>query len=297
METLRDIVLQESNEKRFSRKHIDGYIRDWIKTNMQDKVAHGVSLLDSYVGKTYYESKNERIAQLAGLDVEDLVVDIFVGIAYCQREELYTSITAQLAGRLRFSDKTDAIKTVAELVAVLCETDVFDIVKANKGASLVVISRMKLNSELLDLISTSQYLPPMVCQPLELENNFSSGYLTHKDSLILKNNHHDGDICLDALNKLNSVALKLDKQFLSVVEEEPTFDVDSVEKLFAWTQFKKQSYEFYMLIASQSDKLYLTHKVDKRGRIYASGYHISSQGTSFKKASLELAKEEVVTGV
>jgi DNA-directed RNA polymerase len=42
---------------------------------------------------------------------------------------------------------------------------------------------------------------------------------------------------------------------------------------------------------------YLTHKVDKRGRIYACGYHINTQGTAFKKAQLELVNEEIVTGV
>ena len=44
------------------------------------------------------------------------------------------------------------------------------------------------------------------------------------------------------------------------------------------------------------NKFYLNHKVDKRGRIYCSGYHITTQGTAFKKASIELAHEEIVTG-
>jgi DNA-directed RNA polymerase len=93
------------------------------------------------------------------------------------------------------------------------------------------------------------------------------------------------------------VKLRLDTQFLSQVEEEPTFDLDTREKMDAWSTFKKQSYKFYSLIAEQDNKFWLTHKVDKRGRIYASGYHITTQGSAFKKASIELAHEEVVTGV
>jgi DNA-directed RNA polymerase len=48
---------------------------------------------------------------------------------------------------------------------------------------------------------------------------------------------------------------------------------------------------------NSGNEIYLTNKVDKRGRIYAQGYHITTQGTSFKKAMLELAHEELVTGI
>ena len=300
METMREIVLQEMNELRFNRKHVDAKIREEIKANpdMCDKMAQGVDLLKQYMAGSYYESKMKRVAQLVTLDLEAMVLDLFTGIAYCLRPELFTSVTAQLASRLKFSDKTEAITTVAEITAVLCATDAFDIEKANKMASLMVVSNIPLSEKLVTFIEESQFLPPMVCEPLELAHNYSSGYLTHNDSLILgTGNHHDGDICLDVLNTMNKVALKLDTEFLCKVEEEPTFDLDTQDKLDQWNKFKEQSYMMYSLLASQGNKFYLNHKVDKRGRIYCHGYHISTQGTSFKKASLEFAKEELVTGI
>lgn len=187
---------------------------------------------------------------------------------------------------------------MAEILAVLCLTDAYDINKANKMASLVLVSRIPLSDQLIQFINDSAYLPPMVCEPLELENNYSSGYLSHKDSLILGNgNHHEGDICIDVLNRINKVALKLDTQFLSKVEEEPTFELDTPEKILQWDNFKRQSYSFYKLMVNQGNEFYLTNKVDKRGRIYASGYHITTQGTAFKKSCIELAKEEIVQGM
>jgi hypothetical protein len=206
-------------------------------------------------------------------------------------------VSAQIACRLKFSDRTEAITTVAELLGVLCRTDAFDIDKPDRMASLTLVSRMNLPVNLVDFIENSQYLPPMVCEPLELTHNFSSGYLTHNDSLILgTGNHHDGDICLDVLNLMNRVALRLDTDFLSTVEEEPTFGLDTQDKEELWADFKRQSYKFYNLMVQCGNKFYLTHKVDKRGRIYAGGYHINTQGTAFKKASIELAHEEIVTG-
>jgi hypothetical protein len=296
-----DLINQEFNEKRYNRKHIDGKIKESILNNpeMVKKILDGISLIQAYMASTYYESKNKRIAQLKGIDLEQLVLDIFVGVAYCQIEELFTSVTAQLAGRLGFSDRTEAITTVAEIVAVLCNTDAFDINKANKMASLMIQSKIPLEDNLVDWIVHSQYLPPMVCEPLELRNNFSSGYLTHNDSLLLGGpiNHHDGDICLDVLNTINKVALTMDLEFLSTYEEMPTFDLDTPDKINQWKNFKKQSYRFYDLIQNQGNHFYLTHKVDKRGRVYAQGYHISTQGTAFKKAMIELAEPEYIEGV
>lgn len=300
METMQDIVVQELNEMRFNRKHIDKKIRNAIEENpvMVAKLEQGVQLVTAFLAGDYYESKMKRLAQLDNLDVPELVMDMFVGIAYAQRPELFTSVSAQMAARLKFSDRAEAITTVAELMAVLCQTDAFDINKADRQASLMVVSRIPLSDSLVKFIENSQYLPPMVCEPLELTHNYSSGYLTHNDSLILgSGNHHDGDICLDVLNTMGKVALSLDVPFLLQEEEMPTFDLDSQEKADQWSRFKRQSNMFYLLMQQQGNTFYLNHKVDKRGRIYASGYHISTEGAAFKKASIELAREELVEGV
>lgn len=333
METMREVVLQELNELRFNRKHIDVKIRDAIEANpdMMAKVNQGITLIQEYINKTYsytlksgevrvFASKMARIAQLKNMDIPAMVMDILVGIAYCQRPELFTSVSAQLSSRLKLSDRTEAIATVAELMAVLCQTDAFDISKENKIASLMVVSLIPLEDALIEFIENSKFLPPMVCSPLPLEHNYSSGYLTHNDSLLLgSGNHHDGDLCLDVLNTMNSVALKLDTQFLSKVEEEPSditlekiheqaaergkylSDAQAKERvrlaLEGWDRFKRQSYGMYSLMAQQGNTFYFNHKVDKRGRIYSYGHHLNPQGASFKKAMLEFAHEELVEGV
>lgn len=299
-ESMRQILMQEANESRFNRKHIDAKIRAAIEADvdMQAKLKQGEQLVQDYMAGTYYASKMARIEQLKNMDITALVMDIFTGVAYCLRPELFTSVTAQMAARLRFSDRTEAITTVAELMAVLCNTDAFDIFKEDRQASLHVVSRVPLPEQVIDFIENSQHLPPMVCEPLELTHNFSSGYLTHNDSLILgSGNHHDGDLCLDVLNTMGKVALQLDLQFLSTVEEEPTFELDTQDKVDQWNAFKKQGYTFYSLMAQQGNRFHLNHKVDKRGRIYAHGYHITTQGTAFKKAMLEFADEEIVNGI
>lgn len=295
MNKLHPADMQRLNEETYSRKHVDKKVKQFIQNEYSNKISEGVTLLEDWLNGSYYESKQDRLNQLKSMDLELLVTEIFVGIAYCQAPVLFTTISAQLASRLGFSDKKDSILTIAEILAILCETDTYDIVKEHKQAPMEIVSRMDLGTELWNAIDNSAYLPPMVCEPLDLENNYSSGYLTHNESLILgKGNHHDGNICLDVLDSKNKVPLKLDTEFLCQIEESPTKTLKTSKQLEQWNAFKKKSYRFYTLLVSQGNRFYLTHKVDKRGRIYAQGYHINTQGTPFKKAMVELADEEYI---
>lgn len=294
------IELQRMNEERYNKKLIDVKVREWIKNdaNVQEGVKDGVEKLRNYLNQEYYQSKRDRLEPMKAMDLEQLVTEVFVGVAYIRGSELFTSVNAQLAGRLGWDDKPAAIATMGEVLAVLCETDVFDITKSSKMASLYIHHNFTFPPTLKDFIENCEYLPPMVCEPLELTNNYSSGYLTHQDSLILgSGNHHSGDLCLDVLNIVNKVPLSLDTEFLSLVEEEPKNKPEDAQQLKNWNEFKKQSYEFYHLMVSQGNRFYLTNKWDKRGRMYCQGYHISYQAAAFKKAMIELADKEVVMDV
>ena len=294
------IELQRMNEERYNKKLIDVKVREWIMNdpNVQEGVKDGVEKLRNYLNQEYYQSKRDRLEPMKAMDLEQLVIEVFVGVAYIRGSELFTSVNAQLAGRLGWDDKPAAIATMSEVLAVLCETNVFDITKSSKMASLYINHNFTFPEALKDFIENCEYLPPMVCVPLKLTNNYSSGYLTHQDSLVLGNgNHHSGDLCLDVLNIVNKVPLSLDTEFLSLVEEEPKNKPEDAQQLKNWNEFKKQSYEFYHLMESQGNRFYLTNKWDKRGRMYCQGYHLSYQGAAFKKAMIELADKEVVMDV
>lgn len=293
------VDIQMANEYRYSRKHIDGYIRkEFEQPEFQEAIAEGVQLLEQWMQKDFYASKQARIDQLQNLELMSLVEGILVGIAYIQQEELFTSVSAQLASRLQFSDKPEAIATMAEILAVLCETNAFDINKNGREASLTIVSRLPLSERLRSYIENATFLPPMVCPPKFVDNNRKSGYLTHNDSLVLgSGNHHEGDLCLDVINIQNQIPLAMNMDFLKRYEMQPKGEFESIEQEEQWRLFKKQSHQLWLLMHNQGNRFYLTHKVDKRGRLYSVGYHINTQGSGFHKAMLELAEQEVVTGV
>lgn len=291
--------MQLANEHSYSRKHIDGYILDALQTeDMQRAINHGVQLLEEWRAQQFYASKQKRVDQLEDLDLRELVTKIMQGIAYIQKPELFTSVSAQLAGRLQFSDKPEAIATMAEILAVLCETDLFDITKESRQASLMLVSRIPLSQKLLEYIDNTTFQLPMVCPPEYVDQNRKSGYLTYNDSLILgTGNHHEGDICLDVINLQNSIPLKLNIEFLLEQEMLPNFEIVTPEQREQWEAFKYASHRVWMLMYNQGNRFYLTNKVDKRGRLYSVGYHINTQGNQFQKAMVELADEEIVEGV
>lgn len=291
--------MQLANEHSFSRKHIDGYILDALQTgDMQRAISHGVSLLEEWQNQSYYTSKDKRLDQLGDLDLHELVTKIMQGIAYVQKPELFTSVSAQLASRLQFSDKPEAIATMAEMLAVLCETDMFDIIKESRQASLMIESRIPLSQELLQFIDNTTFQLPMVCSPEYVDHNRKSGYLSYNDSLILgSGNHHEGDLCLDVINLQNNIPLKLNIEFLKEQEMLPNFKIVTPEQREQWEAFKHASHRIWLLIYNQGNKFYLTNKVDKRGRLYSVGYHINTQGNQFQKAMVELDDEEVVEGI
>lgn len=291
--------MQLANEHSYSRKHIDGYILDALQaSDVQKAIHHGVSLLVEWRNQTYYASKQARLDQLDDLDLYELVTKIMQGIAYVQKPELFTSVSAQLAGRLQFSDKPEAIATMAEILAVLCETDLFDITKESRQASLMIVSRIPLSQKLLEFIDNTTFQLPMVCPPEYVDHNRKSGYLTYNDSLILgTGNHHEGDLCLDVINLQNSIPLKLNVDFLREQEMLPNFEIVTPEQREQWEAFKYASHRVWLLMIKQGNRFYLTNKVDKRGRLYSVGYHIHTQGNQFQKAMVELADEEIVEGI
>ena len=122
--------------------------------------------------------------------------------------------------------------------------------------------------------------------------------MSYNDSLILGiGNDHAGDICLDVINTQNQTPLRLATDFLSTVEEQPSQPIKTADQAHQWKVFKQQSYYIYDMLTKQGNKFWLSHKVDKRGRLYAQGYHVNTQGNPFKKAIVELYNEEIVEGV
>lgn len=157
------------------------------------------------------------------------------------------------------------------------------------------------------LIQQYMYLPPMIIPPLRIQDdgrNRGSGYITQRnDSLLLRDNHHEGDICIEHLNRLNQVALTINERVVKTLrnhwsgverqQEDETFE-DYQKRLKAFEKYEKDSFTVMALMIEMGNRFYLTHKFDKRGRSYCQGYHLTTQGNTYNKSCVELANKEKV---
>jgi len=290
------LLAQVTKEDQLSEHNIRHYLIEDIKgKNLQIVFDRCITAINLYLSGSYWESKNLRVKQLGKqvVSVEALVAHLFISTIGAQEIEPIHNCVSKLANKLGYKDKFDAIRTASELIGSCVEADLYDIYYPGvKFESLAIKSLVKLDSNTMAFINQTQYLPPMVCKPAAIIRNDQSGYLTRKESVILRDNHHWGKQSLDVINKLNSIEFSLDEGVLA--EMEVGKDLDTRDKKQQFSQFLNESEIVYDYLLDEGNKFYFHWKVDFRGRLYSSGYHVNPQGSEYRKALINLTKKEVI---
>lgn len=190
---------------------------------------------------------------------------------------------------------------VADKLLLMCE---FDYIDYNEDTGNFLV-KYDVSDDVQTMLDRYQYPLPMIVEPKTIHDNFSTGYHIIKGSVILNGSPYfaNVDVCLDHLNRMNAVPLVLDfsviraneARFIKPTRKEGESYEDFRKRLKQASVFYSVSVEVMEGISELSDVIYLTHKYDRRGRCYASGYHINTQGTDYNKAVLQLAAKEVLT--
>lgn len=167
-----------------------------------------------------------------------------------------------------------------------------------------LIVRFGISQDLQCELDRFQFPLPMIVSPKPIESNLDSGYLTAKASVILRDNHHDDDVCLDHLNRMNQVKLSINMDVANHVQNKWK-KLAKKKSNETWEEYQKRlkTFEKYNsvtkdvlnLLTKEGNELYLTHRYDKRGRTYCMGFHVTYQGTDWNKAVIEFADKEVLT--
>lgn len=165
------------------------------------------------------------------------------------------------------------------------------------------IVRVTISDEVQAELDRFQYPLPMVVQPKKLQNNSDIGLLNSKGSVILKKNHHEDDVCLDHLNRLNRIRFVINEQTAQLVKnswrnlDKPKHGEskdDFQRRKKAFEKYDRTAKDIMKLLTQYSDVFHLTHKYDKRLRTYCQGYHVNYQGAAWNKAVIEFADKEVI---
>jgi len=252
------------------------------KTGMPEEVLNSVIELVSYTSlrNTYYQSKQDRLNewQPSSDELYELIISVFT--ATLQNETLiYQALIGMLSGKIGCEQPLDRAKCIAEVIAVIGSTGLIEIERKYEG--YIVYTEFVLD----DPIPVPDKHDPLTRPPTTKTTNQILG---------CKYKQHNQETCLDHINRLNSIGLKLNLPLLRTMEEEATFDIETKQQKDQWDLFVSKSYKAYLKLARGDNKFWLEHKYDTRGRTYCDGYFITYQGSSFKKSIVQLANKEVV---
>lgn len=205
-----------------------------------------------------------------------------------------------LVGALRKHFAGDCQKTADELLKAT-QADLVDWSIATKE----FIVRFGVSPDVQMDLDRYQYPLPMVVPPKELLSNRDTGYYTSQGSVILRQNHHDDDVCLDHLNRVNQTRFRINQDVATTIKnrwrnlDKPKQDEEVSEyqkRVKAFEKYDRTAHDVidHLGLANEGE-FYLTHKVDKRGRTYCQGYVVNYQGTAWNKAVIEFANQEIAS--
>lgn len=236
----------------------------------------------------------QSIIQSVGMP-EDFAVEALVQIALHKR-----MLPSSLIGILnRFSP--DDPQWIADCIHVMVALHLMKY--DDQRDQLIVVH--DIPAPLQHELDAFQYPLPMVCEPMTLRTNRDTGYITTRNSVILRDNHHNDDVCLDHLNRLNRIPLSINSHTAGMIanrwrnidkpKEDETFE-DFKKRRRAFEKFDGTIRAVMKVLYQAGNRFFLTHKYDKRGRTYCQGYHVTYQGAAWNKAVIELADKELVLG-
>jgi hypothetical protein len=224
----------------------------------------------------------------------DFGFSLLVQISLHRRTDLPTMV-----GLMRHHFKS--AQEASDAILKCCELDMLHWNPA--FSQLVVEPSLQIPLDVQHELDLFQFPLPMIVEPREVKSNKDTGYVTSSGSIILKKNHHNDDVCLDHINRMNRIKFTINvdtahmiantwRNLDKVKEGETTDDFEKRKRAF--DKYDKTAHAVIGILEGFGNEFYLTHRYDKRGRVYCQGYHVTYQGNAWNKSVLELADKEII---
>ena len=268
-------------------------------TKTNPKVAHQVELerlfnknqLIPRIRKEFQDEHFGEFIEAAGIPIP-FGLDLLVQMALHKRASLTT-----LIGCLRHHFQHSQL--TADMIYKAAEADMVDYDTQIR----IFVVKYTISDDVQEELDKFQFPLPMVVEPMVIKNNRTTGMLTSGGSVILRNNHHNDDVCLDHLNRANKIKFMVNTNTVQMVKnkwrnldkpKEGESKEDFTKRKRAFEKFDRTAHDVIAILTKEGNEFYLTHKYDKRGRIYCMGWHISYQGNAWCKAIMEFADKELI---
>lgn len=266
------------------------YVYDKIEqAGGMEEITKAVELILTYRITDFYESKNALIQawQIDYQNIYDLIISVFT-LTLTNEAVTYQAMVGILNHKIKLDSEIDRIKILADLIGLIASTGLIDI-HSEKGKYHMISTEYGIDS-----VIPQEDRHPTTTEKIEpvKSNRGTDG------SILLghKMNHHNEYVRLSHLNRMQQMPLKLNKEFINSYEEGPKNDPVTKEQIAQWKTFKEESLKKYEELMASDQQFFIGYKYDYRGRSYSCSYYLNPQGSSFKKAMIDLADKEIVEG-
>ena len=197
--------------------------------------------------------------------------------------------------RTHFNDS----QVTADMLLRAAEADLVDW----ESSINMFIVKFTISDDVQAELDKYQFPLPMVVEPRMVRENMDHGYLTSRGSLLLRKNHHEDDICLDHINRVNRIRFSINTEVAHMVKNQwrnldkpksGETKADFEKRKRAFDKYDRTAHVIHRIMVEAGNCFHITHKVDKRGRTYSQGYHINPQGNAWCKAVISLYDKELV---
>lgn len=243
------------------------------------------------IGKPY-KTKTDVVNMVT----EDIADELAISILFTTillGKNTFQSYIGHVASQINLELEPFRKAQLAAWVLAYCDGGAYNIIAPAIGSMMnySVEPKISLSIEDSQELSRCFFLPPSKDKLNDWTNRYNGGYSFERSYAILGDsfNKHNYPIDLNTLNILQSVKYKLTNNVDTPQKlDEEASDDRVIQFALAEIQTRKVLKEY------RDDEFSFVWKFDKRGRVYSCGYDINVQGDSYRKASLEFAKEEIV---
>lgn len=257
---------------------IDYFDSHYVPQDLLDTV----ETLIQWVNMTHsYQSKNDRLREWSPEDEKlyDVAYHIYAMTLLHPSGITYQALIGAIANHVKCASTLDRAKTAAEMIALAYQCELIVITKTSEN-NMVITTNHELEVEMPRFI---QHIP-LFERPEPVTNKILGSRLKQ----------HEGDVCNDHIDRMNAIPLALETRIIDSMHETTKNVHETVEQEQAWNAFVENSSSVYGLIREQGNRFHLSHSNDTRGRCYASGWCVGYQGSSYKKAIVQLADKEII---
>ena len=302
---------QSTRETKYGRKFVNARVKEEIEKavhgDLSDMFDNAVASLNVFLDTDgYYQRKADEVNHVNYLihtdkkfTVEDIVLTILTTVIPRVGAQSIQGVAGILGSMFKFPNVFSGIRVASSMIAVVEYAGFYELILASDSdtGSIMIKSKFELGESVRQYIANTKYQPPMLIPPQIITSNFDAAHYSYSESMILgADNHHDEYINLQNINWANRTPLALDERMLAYEETPKNPEaIDTPTKLENFNRLKVSSRIVYNDLLTNGNKFYVPIKNCKRGREHTQGYHVNIQGSSYKKAIINLHKEEVVT--